>query len=193
MTESTNKKGNSVRQLMVIAALMVIGYVCIRTLSTTVATLNFTFVSAFYAVPFLAVRPVLRLRRKPRMWGLILLTPLLLLSLFLLLGKLVFDGLLGGSERTEPLQTFQLGRSTIQLQRYENGGAVGVRGLNLEQRRLVLPGLYLVRSVDFFDYAKEGNLSVEGPYKVRVHARGDYYSYDHEIDKEHILKPWIYF
>jgi hypothetical protein len=118
---------------------------------------------------------------------------LLLLSPLLLLGTVIFDGLLGGTERMQPLQTFQQGSSTIQLQRYENGGAVGVHGLNLEQRRLIVPGLYMVRSVDFFDSAKEGALSVEGPYRVRVHAKGSYYNNDYEVDKVYSLKPWVYF
>jgi hypothetical protein len=172
---------------------MVIGYTCIHTLHFTVGALNLIFVCTFFAVPILAIPPVLRLRRQARIWGLILLTPLLLLSSFLLLGTVVFDGMLGGSERTQPLQSFQMGSSTIQLQKYESGGAVGVRGLNLEQRRLIVPGLYMVRSVDFFDYAKEGTLSVEAPNRVRVHAKGSYISNDSEVDKVYSLKPWIYF
>lgn len=172
---------------------MGIGYTCTRTLSFEVGALNFIFVCAFYLIPFLAIRPVLRLHHRPRIWGLILLTPLLLLSSFLLLGKSIFDGLLGETERTQPLQTFQEGSSTIQLQRYENGGAVGVHGLNLEQRRLIVPGLYMVRSVDFFDSAREGTLSVEGPYRVRVRAKGNYYSNNFEVDKIYSLKPWVYF
>jgi hypothetical protein len=193
MTNPTKEVGKSLRQLLVIAALMVIGYTCIRTLRFTVDILNFIFVCAFYVIPFLAIRPVLRLHQRPRIWGLVLLTPLLLLSSFLLLGTVVFDRLLGETERTQPLQTFQQGSSTIQLQRYEYGGAVGVHGLNLEQRRLIVPGLYMVRSVDFFDSAREGTLSVQGLYRVKVHAKGNYYSNDYEVDKVYYLKPWVYF
>jgi hypothetical protein len=189
MTNPTKEVGKSLRQLLVIAALMVIGYTCVRTLRFTVDILNFIFVCAFYVIPFLAIRPVLRLHQRPRIWGLVLLTPLLLLSSFLLLGTVVFDRLLGETERTQPLQTFQQGSSTIQLQRYEYGGAVGVHGLNLEQRRLIVPGLYMVRSVDFFDSAREGTLSVEGLYRVKVHAKGNYYSNDYEVDKVYHLKP----
>jgi len=70
---------------------------------------------------------------------------------------------------------------------------VGVRGIELEQRRLIVPGLYLIRSVAFFDYAREGTLSVEGPDKVRVHARGNHDSSDYEISRVYTLKPWVYF
>ncbi|HEY1209918.1 MAG TPA: hypothetical protein VGE85_11160 [Terracidiphilus sp.] len=180
-------------QLVVLAALMVIGYTVVHTLRFTVGALNFFFECAFYIIPLFAIRPVLRLRRWPKIWGLILLSPLLLLSSFLLLGTVVFDGLLGGSERKQPLQTFQLGNCTIQLERYENGGALGIHGLNLEQRRLIVPGLYMVRSVDFFDYAYEGTLTVEGPYKVRVHAKEVYDRKDYQVDKVYDLKPWVYF
>jgi len=193
MSYPREETGKSVRQLLVIAALMLIGYTCVHTLRFTVEAFNFIIVCTFYALPILAIPPALRLHGRARIWGLILLAPVLLLSSFLLLGTLVFDGLLGGSERIEPLQTFQQGSSTIQLQRYENGGAVGVRGLNLEQRRLLFPGLFVVRSVDFFDYAKEGTLSVEGLYKVRVRAKGNYYSTGYDVDKVYSLKPWVYF
>jgi len=193
MTESTKAVGRSIQQLLVIAALMVIGYTCTRTLRFTVDVLNLIFHCVVYTIPFLAIRPVLRLHRRPRIWGLILLSPLLLLSSLYLLGTVVFEGLLGATEHREPLQTFQQGSSTIQLQDYEYGGSVGVHGLNLEQRRLIVPGLYLVRSVDFFDDAREGTLSVEGPYRVRVHAKGNYDSNDYQVDKVYDLKSWVYF
>ena len=193
MTESTKETRNSVLQLLVLVALLVIGYTCIRTLSFTREFFNFLFVCAFFVIPFLAIRPVLRLRRRPRIWGLILLSPLLLLSSFLLLFNVACEGLGRPGEHTDPLQTFQQGSSTIQLQRYENGGALGIHGLNLEQRRLIVPGLFLVRSVDFFDDANEGTLSVEGPYRVRVHAKGSYNRNDYQVDKVYDLKPWVYF
>jgi hypothetical protein len=193
MSDSTSETRKSVRQLLVIAALMVLGYTCVHTLRFTVGALNFIIECTFYAVPILAIPPVLRLQKRARTWGFILLAPLLLLSSFLLLGALVFDGLLGGSEHRDPLQSFQQGSSTIQLQRYENGGAVGVHGLNLEQRRLLCPGLYVVRSVDFFDDAREGTLSVEGLYRVKVLAKGDYYRNDFVVERAYTLKPWVYF
>jgi hypothetical protein len=193
VTESANESSNSFRQLLVIAAFVVATYACARTLRFTFAPLNFIIDCAWLALPLLAIRPTLRLRRPLRVWGIVVLAPLLSLSSLLLVGKIVFDGLLGGSARTEPLQALQQGSSTIELQRYEHGGAVGVHGLNLEQRRLIVPGVYLVRSVDFFSDAREGTLSVDGPYTVRVHAKGNYFSNDHEVERVHSLKPWVYF
>ena len=183
----------SIGQLLLIAVLIGIGYACICTLRLTVDALNFFFVCAFYLIPFLAIRPVRYLPPRPRLFGWILLTPLLLLSSFLLLGLVACEGPSWSSVRVEPLKTFQQGKSTIQLQRYEDGGAIGLRGLYLEQRRLIVPGLFLVRSVDFFDYAHDGTLSLEGPYKVRVHAKGSYDNDDREIDRAYSLKPWLYF
>ena len=101
MTDSKKAVGKSVRQLLVIAALMVIGYICIRALRITVDVLNLICHCVVYAIPLLAIRPVLRLHRRPRIWGLVLLSPLLLLSSLYLLGAVVFDGLLGPSERSE--------------------------------------------------------------------------------------------
>jgi hypothetical protein len=91
------------------------------------------------------------------------------------------------------VQTFQEESSTIELQRYENGGAIGVHGLNLEQRRLIVPGLYMVKTIDFFDEANDATLSVEGLYTVSVHAKGSYDSNDYQVDKTYHLKPWVYF
>ena len=192
MTKPRDETWNSVRQFLLIAVVLIIAYTCMHTLSFTVRALNFMLQCAVYAIPLLAVVPSLRLKPRARIWALIFLGPLFLLASFLLLGTVVFDGLLGGSERKEPLQTFQEGGSTIQLQRYENGGAVGVHGFNLEQRRLIVPGMYMVRSVDFFEWAREGTLSAEGPYRVRVHAKGGY-NKNYEVDKVYSLKPWVYF
>jgi len=189
MSDSSRQTRRSVWQLLLIAALMGMGYLCSRMLSFEVTRLNFIFACVFYLIPFFVIRPVLRLQHWPRILGLILLAPLLLLSSFLFVSKSIF----GGTERTQPLQTFHAGNSTIQLQRYEYGGAVGVHGLNLEQRRLIVPGLYMVRSVDFFESAHDATLSMEGPYRVRVYAKGNYYSNSFEVDKVYSLKPWVYF
>lgn len=190
MTESSRQTRNSVGQLLVIAALLVIGHTCVSALRFSAGTLNFICVCAFYAIPLLAIRPVLRLPHRPKVIGLILLIPLLSLSSCSLLFTVAFRGPGTSLERTKPLQAFQEGNCTVRLFRYENGGALGVHGIVLEQSRLIVPGLYLVRSVAFFDSAYEGTLSVEGPGKVRVHVRG---SYDRQIDRAYTLKPWVYF
>jgi hypothetical protein len=189
MTESRKEIAKNARQLSALAGLLVVGYFCNDKLRFAVDFLNSIFECALCAIPFLAIRPVRRLHQWPKVLGLIVLAPLLLYSSFHFLGRVVF----GRTEHTQTLQAVQQGGSTIELQDYENGGSVGVHGLNLEQRRLIVPGLYLVKSVDFFDSAREGTLSVEGPYTVRVHAKGNYQSNDYQVDKTYRLKPWVYF
>jgi len=193
MTDSTKQTGKSIRQLLVTAALMITGYTCVKTLRFTTEALNFIFVCAFIAIPFLAIRPVLRFPHRSRVIGLILLIPLLSLSSCSLLFTVACNRPGTSIERTKPLQNFQQRNCAIRLFKYEYGGALGVHGIVLEQRRLIVRGLYMVRSVAFFDSAKEGTLSMEGPDKVRVHARGNYDSNEYEIDQVYTLKPWVYF
>ena len=49
------------------------------------------------------------------------------------------------------------------------GGALGPHGVGLEQRMFVVPGLYLVKPLDYFEGAHEGSLAFEGTDKVRVY------------------------
>jgi hypothetical protein len=192
MAESGTRTRKSVLQLLFLAVLMGIGYTCIRTLSFANEALNFLFVCVFFLIPFLAIRPMLRLHSWPKMVGLILLTPVLFLSSCSLMFTVACDGPHWSMTRIQPLQTIRMGSSTVQLQRYDSGGGVGIHGLNLEQRRLIVPGLFMVKSIDFFD-AFEGNLSVEGPYRIRVQATESYGGSDHNVDRVYSLKPWGYF
>jgi hypothetical protein len=86
VNKSTEKTAQSVRELLAIAAVLVIGYCCRQMLRFTVDALNSILACVFYAIPFLAIRPIVRLRQRPRIWGWVLLSPLLLLSSLFLLG-----------------------------------------------------------------------------------------------------------
>src|SRR6185312_221496 len=191
MSALTKETSQSVRQLLVLAVIMFLGYFCSGRLRFTIGALNLIFFYAWMLVPFLAIKPALRLHRRPRIVGLIILIPLLCLWSLLLLAAFVL-GADGRAEITRPLQAFQVGNSTIELGDYDYGGAVGVHGLNLEQRRLIFPGLYLVKSVDFFENASEATLSVDGPDRVRIHPGNDL-NKDFRYDKVYSLKPWVYF
>jgi hypothetical protein len=188
MTEPISQTQRSAWQLLCLLALGGIGYIGRRTLNLGSETLNRVSEGVYYLIPFFAVRPALRLRRWFRIVAMLALAPLLLLSSLVLLLEVI-----PGSERTEPLQTLQVGSSTLQLQRYENGGSVGVHGINLEQRRPIFPGLYIVKSIAFFYEADEGTVTPEGPYRVKVHARGSYHDANYEVEKVYSLKPWVYF
>ena len=143
----------------------------------------------FIAIPLLAIRPVLRFPHRPKMVGVILLFALFSLSSCSLLftvgrnepGKLI--------ER-KPLQDFQLGNCPIRLFRDEENGALRVRAIVLERRRLIVRGLYMVRSVAFFDSAKEGTSLCErtGQSEGSCECINDY-----EIVEVYTLKPWVYF
>lgn len=185
----TRETANAAKQLSSIAALMLVGYLCQGKFRLGSDLLNRTLFCGLCALPFFAIRPLLQLRRASKIIGMLLLLPLLLFSSISLFVRLVF----GNTEHVETLQTFQVDANTIELQRYENGGAVGTHGINLEQRRTIVPGFYLVKSVAFFDNAREGVISMEQPYVFRVHATGNYDSNDHKVDKICRLKPWVYF
>lgn len=64
--------------------------------------------------------------------------------------------------------------------------------MNLEQSRLIVTGLSVIRSLDSFDDPDDGTLSVEGPNTVRVRAKRKY-SDVYVIDKVYTLKQWVYF
>jgi hypothetical protein len=190
---SSNRK--SAGQLIGIAAVMGLGYLCIHTLRFTYGGLNLIFLSAFLLTPFLAIRPVLRLGRWPKRLGTIFLTPLLLLSVLLLLFSVACANLGRHPELVRDLSTVQQGRYSVHLVRDATGGALGPQGLSVEQRMAVAPGLYVVKYLDFLNNALEGSLSAEASGKVRVHiSKGMPWSrWEHGGDEVYSLKPYVYF
>lgn len=194
MTESAEERRNPVRQLIVVAALMALGYVCIRTVRSTNDVLNLAFVCAFLLVPFLAVRPVLRLRRWWKVFSTIALVPLLALSSLglLLMATCNVPAALSHRELSRELSTVRMGLYSVHLLWQETaGGAVGPHGVGLEQRMFIVPGLYLVKHLDYFEGAYEGSLSVEGADKVRLHISKT--AFRQEIDRVYPLKRRVYF
>ncbi len=75
------------------------------------------------------------------------------------------------------------------------GGAVVGFMIFLDQQMPLLPGLYVKRSLDAFDGAYQGCLTVAGPNEVRVQipkgAEGS--GWHQEIDRVYRLKPHVYF
>src|SRR5580700_11418940 len=112
---SSNRK--SAGQFIAIAAVMGVSYLCIRTLRFTHEGLNLIFFCAFLLTPFLAIRPVLRLGRWPKLLGTIFLTPLLLLSLLLLLFSAACGNFGRHPELVRDLSTVQQGRYSVHLVR----------------------------------------------------------------------------
>ena len=194
MVSFADESRTAARQLLLMAVLLAFGYLCIRTLRFTTDGLNVAFVCAFLLIPFFAIRPVLRLRRWAKVLMTILLAPFLALSLFLLLFTATCDipAVVRHRELSRELSSVRQGQYSVHLLWQETaGGAVGPHGVGLEQRMFILPGLYAVRHLDYFEGVHEGSLVAEGAGKVRVHiTRGDIHQ---EVDRVYSPKPHVYF
>jgi len=192
--EAADDRRTSVRQLLVLAALIAVGYLCIRALRFTNEGLNLAFVCAFLLIPFFAVRPVLRLRRWPKVLTTILLAPVLALCLLCLLVTVTCDipAVAKHRELSRELSTVQQEHYSVHLLWQETaGGAVGPHGVGLEQRMFIVPGLYVVKHLDYFEGAHEGSLSAEGADKVRLHIPKS--NLHQEVDQVYSLKRRVYF
>jgi len=184
----------AVRRFLQLAALMGLGYLCIRTFRFTNGLLNVLFVCAFLLIPFLAIRPVLQLSRWPKLVITILLCPLLVLSLALLAITVSCDvpAAIEHHELSRELACVRQGSYSVHLLWQETaGGAVGPHGLGLEQRMSIAPGLYLVRHLDYFEGVNQGSLSSEGADEVRLRIpKGEGHQ---AVDNVYSLKRRVYF
>ena len=183
-----------VRQLLLLILGMVLGYVCIQTLRFTWDGLNVAVVCTFFAGPWFAVRPLLRLPRWPKVFATIVVTPLLALSVIALGFTAACDvpAVIEHKELSRELSVVRQGNCSVHLLWKETaGGAVGPHGVLLEQRMSLLPGLYLVKHIDYFEGAYEGGLSAEGAHSIRLHIPKENFS--QEIDRVYTLKPRVYF
>jgi hypothetical protein len=93
------------------------------------------------------------------------------------------------------LQTIQQEGYSVHLVRDGCGGAVDGFVLDVEQRRSILPGVYLFRSVDYFDGAYEGKMTPVGANGIRLQVpKGvEGSNWTQEIDRTYTIKPHIYF
>jgi hypothetical protein len=194
MIETKDDRSGAIRQLLVIAVLMGLGYFCIRTMRFSNDGSNLAFVCGFFLVPFFAIRPVLRLGRWPRVLMAVLLTPLLVFSMLALVATVGCDipAHVRHIKLSEELGSVQQGRYSVHLLWEETaGGAVGPHGVGLEQRMFIVPGLYMVRYLDYFEGAHEGSLLEDGADKVRVHIPKS--NSHEEVNNVYSLKRRIYF
>jgi len=193
----SDRSSSHVRHLVFLAAVMIAMYLCMRTLRFTHHGLNVAFASLFLSVPLFGIRPALRLRRWPKILALVLLTPLLAISIPRLLMMATNDipDAIGHVQLSRELGSLQQGQYSVHLAWEETaGGAVGPHGVSLEQRRSILPGLYIVKSVDYFEGASEGSLSWVGPNTVSLYIPLAGYDQDQkDLRRVYSLKPWLYF
>lgn len=194
MVQATDGRISSVLQIVAICTLIVVGYLCTRCLRFTHAGLNLLFASALFLLPFLALWPVMRLHRWPKVVTTILLSPLLLVSLSCLIFTVACEvpALIHHREFSRELSIVRQEKYSIHLLWEETaGGAVGPHGLVLEQRRFIVPGLYVVKQLDYFEGAYEGSLSLEGTDRVSLHVPKR--DGQPEIDKVYLLKRNVFF
>ena len=194
MIEAADESRGAARQLLVVVALIAVGYLCIRILRFTNDGLNLAFVCVFLLLPFLAIKPVLRLHRWPKVLSTILLAPLLALSLVMLLFTAACDipAALQHRELVREVSSISQGRYSVHLLWEEtSGGAVGPHGVGLEQRMFIVPGLYVVKHLDYFEGARSGSLSAEGNDKVLLHIPEE--TGHAAINRVYSLKRGVYF
>lgn len=192
----TGEQRKTVRQLLVIAVLLAVGYACLRTLRFSNDALNLAFVCAFLAIPLFAISPVRQLPRWPRVLTTIILVPLLALSamFFVAMASCDIPAHLNHVELTRQLSTVQQGRYSVHLVKERTaGGAVGPHWVSLEQRLFIVPGLYVVKGLDSFDEVDGASLSAEGAGKVKLHVPENSWRQRQEFERVYTLKPWVYF
>jgi hypothetical protein len=188
---------NPARHLAVLVVLAAFMYLCASTLRFTHDGLNLAYKFLFLLLPFFAIKPALQLRRWPKVISLVLIVPLSSLSSCGLLGFCACEipAAVNHRQLSRELCTLQQERYSVRLAWEETaGGALGPHGVSLEQRRDILPGMYLVRPLDYFEGASEGTLSWAGKDRVLLNIPVS----RHDLDQKNVrhvysLKPWLYF
>jgi hypothetical protein len=177
-----------VRDLLLLCAVFLIGFACLRSLRFNSSLLNYIF----------ALRPIWQLGKLPRIIGLVLASPLLFLSLLLILASATCDFDLHPYTKDsclQDLERIELSGYSVHLIQSGCGGVLVGSSLTIEQRKPIFPGLYLFRSVDFFDGAYEGQIRSVGVDKIYVHipmgVQGS--GWHQQIDRTYALKKHVYF
>jgi len=195
---TANPRPRPARKLLLLAVAFVAGSACTQCLRFAHPVPNELFGAAVLSLPFLALRPLSQLPRIPKVIGSIAVMPFLLLSLltaltFVACGELELHR--GQQRCMEELGKVDQQSYSVQLVRDGCGGAAVSFMLLLEQRMPLVPGLYFRRSLDIFDGAYEGNLTIVGPNQIRLQipkgVEGS--GWNQEIDHTYYLKPHVYF
>ncbi|HTW79448.1 MAG TPA: hypothetical protein VME23_07910 [Terracidiphilus sp.] len=191
---ASKKRFNPGYQLTALALLMVAMYECMRTLRFTNDWLNLAFEGLFLLIPLLAIAVASRLSRRAKVWTLVFLTPVGLLSLggILIFATSEIPVVAEQRQLSQELGTVRQGRYSVHLVWEETaGGVLGPHGVGLEQRVFIAPGLYVVKFLDYFDGEHEGSLEAVGDHKIMVHIPT--ISGHDKVDRVYSLKPWVYF
>jgi hypothetical protein len=87
----SESKSQAFRHLLLLGVFLAVGFGCSRSFRFTIPLLNYIFGVAVLCIPFLAVRPLWHLPRIPKLLGFILVSPLLLVSLLMIVGLVACD------------------------------------------------------------------------------------------------------
>jgi hypothetical protein len=191
---SSDHGSNPVRQFVIVILAMVFMYLCMQTLRFTNNGLNVAFLCLFLLLPLLLAPAALRLRRRAKVVAAVFLLPVLAVSLLSLFFVAIFDipAAVRHRQLSRELSTLHQRRYSVHLAWEETaGGALGPHGLSLEQRMTILPGLYAVKPLDYFEGARDGSLSAAGTDRIALHVAAT--ALHREVDQVYSLKPWLYF
>ena len=193
----SNRSSNPVRELVFLVALASFMFLCMRTLRFTRDELNIAFGCLFLLLPVFAIKPSLRLPRRAKIAALALLIPTLAFSVLRLLAMAACDipDAITHRQLSRELCRLQHGPYTVRLAWEEtSGGAVGPHGVILEQRRTILPGIYAVKFLDYFEGATEGSVTFVGRDRISLYIPiAGYHQDQNNIQRTYSLRPWLYF
>lgn len=184
-----------IRNLLLLGIAFVLGLGCTRWFRFSSAALNYAFGFSLLCVPFLALRPLLQLPRISKVFGFVLISPLWILCVLMTLMMATCDFDLHPYSKGSCLQELQQVEQTgytVRLIQDECGGALTGTAVAIEQRMRLLPGLYVVRNVDYIDRAYEGRITVIGANEIYVQIPKGY-GLPADIDRTYTLKRHVYF
>ena len=183
------------RKLTCVIALYAVGYLCCRIFAFDQPILNYCSSLLVVVLPFLAIGPLLKLSKWTKRAGLVLLSPILFMELVFML----FFFACGSPE----LHHYRPGSCIQEEQRLERngytvhllsdcGGGATVRNSEwIEQRRRLMPGLSLVKTIASFYGAANGDLAFGDGNTLR-YLRSEVDD-NGKQDYTYQLKPHLYF
>jgi hypothetical protein len=192
---TAQSSAHPIRNLLLFAIAFVLGIGCTHWFRFSSAALNYAFGFGVLCLPFLALRPLLQLPRISRVFGFVLISPLLILCILMALMMSTCDFDLHPYSKGSCLQELQRIEQTgytVRLIQDECGGALTGTAVGVEQRMRLLPGLYVIRNVGYIDRAYEGRITAVGANEIQVHIPNGY-GLPEAIDRTYTLKRYVYF
>jgi hypothetical protein len=181
--------------LLCLASLFLLAIVGRLLFRFTHSYLNYAFAFSTLTIPWLALKPFLRLQKwDRRWWGSLLLYPIMFMTLLIALN--LACGLESRHHRIQDVAVIERDGFRVRLIS-DCGRDPAPCSLDLRQERLIAPGLLLVRTLDSIDGAVSGEISNVGPDTVRVRTT----ELDHRpspesrghVDRVYQVKRFVYF